>query len=1096
MNRILFYFILLQVFTSNNLQAEHLSSHLQFTARMSGNQEVPIVVSDAQGVGVFTLDDKKSTLYINVSLSNLSGPITGMHIHEAVAGENGPVVFNLGSYLVGNRAKGILKGITPEVITKLLNGRYYINVHTDLNPGGEIRGQIGLETDYRYTAFMLGINEVPEVTTDGRGMGIFHLNHSKTKVDFKVIFNGLSSDVTGAHIHNAASGANGPVIFDLDPFINGNTIEGSWDPGAHLDALQAGELYINVHTTNNPGGEIRSQISLLPGITFDASLSGEQENPMVITSGQGLAVITIWPELNEFEFYIQFDSMSGPVTGAHFHSAIPGMNGPVVIDLTEDISSDGNYISGTRILTPEIFNSLLNGELYLNLHTTNNPGGEIRGQVYKFAREGYTYELNGGQEVPPVTTTGVGAGMVSIDRDQTNAHYMLVVSDLNGNFSASHFHNGSPGVNGGVIYDITSSFNEFGGAYGYWDDSSTPTFDAGPLFRAHDVYVNVHTDTSPGGEIRGNIIRSSNLFDELPFDPGFSDDLMLKAILTGGNEVPPVTTDAVALASVFLEADKNSAKINITATGLSGPITGVHIHEADPGNNGPVIIPLNNVGNRVQMEINNIDPLSLVSLLNSGTYVNIHTDANPAGEIRGQLNLEQDITFVAFLTGAEEVPEVITDGIGLAVIHYTIGQLTIDIDAQLTGLSSDITGVHLHAGMPGENGPVIVDLGDLRDGNRLSGSLETSVDNLNELFSGNVYINVHTSNNPGGEIRGQMTIIPGITFDGWMSPMQEVPFVTSEASGLAVSTLYPGPGDLVLWMVTDGVSGPVSAAHLHQAPQQQNGGVVHDLTDDIAGNSIVHFGTINDEILSAFLTGEIYINAHTPAFPAGELRGQMYRRARDGYGFDLCKEQEPGTIEAPNATGSALVSIGRDHQSISIHVVTDGLTGDLAASHIHEAPIGSNGGVITDLTAFFTDGAMFVDGATTDTSLINRIRSGNTYINVHTDLHPGGEIRGQIVKEFLCDLTVAVDPLADIVSEVSLSPIPVFDELNVSIATHHTASLSFRIVDISGKSLSADTYDLTQGENMISLNTSSLLPGFYLLMITDGKATQAYKFVK
>lgn len=1090
------YLLILQVMTINLMHADHLSSHLLFSARLSGDQEVPAVASDGQGVGVFSMGEDKSSIFFNVSLNNLSGPITGFHIHEGVKGENGPVVFNLGTYLNGNLAKGVLHNISQEEMTTWLNGGYYINVHTDLNPGGEIRGQIGLETDHRYTALMDGTHEVPQVATDGIGLSIFHLNHSKTAVNFKIIFQGLSGDVTGAHIHNGVAGTNGPVIFDLGPFVQGNVIEGTWSPGADLAAFEAGELYVNIHTADNPGGEIRGQLILSPGLTFDATFSGESENPPVESDGRGLGIVTISPEFDVYEYYIQYDSLSGPVTGAHFHQAAPGLNGPVVIDLTDDISTEGNFISGTGSLTPEILNALLSGGYYINLHTDENPSGEIRGQVYKFAREGYTYELNGGQEVPPVTTTGAGAGMISIDRDQTNAHYMLVVSNLSSPFSAAHFHNGSPGTNGSVIYDITDSFNSFGGAYGYWDDQSAPPFDAGPLFRAHDVYVNVHTNTFPAGEIRGNIIRSSNLFNELPFDPGFSDDLILKAIMTGGNENPPVITDAVGLATVFFEADKNSAKINVTAHGLSGPITGAHIHEADPGNNGPVIIPLNNVGNRIQMEINNIDPLDLISLMNGSTYVNIHTDENPNGEIRGQLNLEQDISLVAYLNGEEEVPEVETDAVGLAVIHYTVGQLAISINAQVTGLSSEITGAHLHAGMPGENGPVILDLGEIRDGNRISGTMDATIENLNALFSGNVYINVHTADNPGGEIRGQLTYIPGITFDGWMSPMQEVPFVTSDASGLAFMTLYPGASDLVLWMLADGVSGPIAAAHLHQAAQQENGPVVHDLSDDITGNSIVHFGTIDDALLSDLLTGQIYINAHTAAFPGGELRGQLYRRARDGYGFDLCKEQEPGTIEAPDATGSGLVSIGRDHESISIHVVTDGLTGDLAASHIHEGPIGSNGGVITNLTDFFSDGAMFIDGAMTDTSLINRIRSGNTYINVHTDLHPGGEIRGQIVKDFLCELTTGIEPLTDIVVEVALSPVPVIDALNVTMELHHASSLTFQIVDISGKTLSAERVEMVRGDNLITLDASTLLPGFYVLMISDGKASQAYKFVK
>jgi Cu/Zn superoxide dismutase len=1096
MYRFLFTLVMFQVILIGLVRADHLSSHLQFSARMSGSQEVPAVTSDGQGVAVLTLDKNKTTIYFTVSVSNLSGAISGMHIHEAAAGSNGPVVFDLVPFLNGNRAKGSLKNVTPLIVSKLLNGDYYINVHTALNPGGEIRGQISLETDARYTALMSGDNEVPAVASDAKGLGVFQLTKSQASVKFKVLFHGLTSDLVGAHIHNAPAGENGPVVFDLEPFIFKNTIEGNWEPGAMLDALLAGQLYINIHTVNNPGGEIRGQLTLTSGITFDASFDGEQENPPVEGIGRGLGIVTIAPDLNTFDYYVLYDSLTGPVNGAHFHLAGPNVNGPVVIDISDDINEAGKFISGTQPLTLDDFNTLLSGGYYINLHTDDHPGGEIRGQVYRFAREGYVFELNGGQEVPAVTTTGVGAGLVSIDRDQTNAHYMLVVSGLTGNFTASHFHNAPPGVSGGVIYDIESSFNTFGGAYGYWEESSVPPFDAGPLFRDGDVYVNVHTDLFPGGEIRGNIIRASELFTELPFDPEFSDDLILRAVLVGEQENPPVTTDAIGIATVYFDSDRSSARVNISSTDLSGPITGVHIHEGDFGTNGPVLYPLANVGNRVQMEINDISPIDVISLMNSGTYVNIHTALNPAGEIRGQLQLDQDYTFLASLDGENEVPAVVTDGKGLALIHYTIGQLSIEINAQLTGLSSEITGAHLHRGSIDENGPVIVDLGEYLDGNRISGRLEVEADVLNEIFLGNVYINVHTSDNPGGEIRGQLGFIPGITFDGWMSGLQEVPFTNSAASGLAAATVYPSLTDVALWMVVDGVTGPVSAAHFHQAPIGTNGGVVHDLSGDIIGNTMFHIGTLDSDILSALLTGDIYINAHTAAYPGGELRGQLVRNARDGYGFDLCTEQEVGTIDAPDATGTGFASIGRNHDNISLYALTDGLTGDLTASHIHEAPVGVNGGVIVDLTPFYLDGVMIIDGATTDTSLINAVRSGNTYINVHTDLHPGGELRGQIVKDFLCQLETGIRPLEDIITEVSLSPVPVIDLLNVTMESQLSTSLQFSIADVAGQLISTEKFNLVSGTNNISLNTANLLPGFYVLVITDGDASSAYKFVK
>jgi hypothetical protein len=298
-------------------------------------------------------------------------------------------------------------------------------------------------------------------------------------------------------------------------------------------------------------------------------------------------------------------------------------------------------------------------------------------------------------------------------------------------------------------------------------------------------------------------------------------------------------------------------------------------------------------------------------------------------------------------------------------------------------------------------------------------------------------------------------------------------------------------------MVADQLSGPAGAAHLHNAPMLSNGGVVHDLSGSIVGNSILHLGVLDDGLLGEMLSGDLYINVHTAAFPGGELRGQLIRNARDGYGFDLCPEQEVGTVDAPGATGAGLVSIDREHKNLNISVVTDGLTGDLTSSHIHNAAIGVNGGVIADLTDFYVNNVMSISGAEVlDTAIIPAILSGDTYINVHTALHPAGEIRGQIVKDLLCELMVGVDPLADLINEIQLSPVPVIDQLKVDMNIVQAGQYNVSVIDITGRPLTYETYDFTQGDHHVVIGTDYLLPGFYSLVISNGEAAQAFKFVK
>src|SRR5688572_29155558 len=502
MNRKLLLLLLVFSGFCNSVFSNHTTSNLIFTAKMSGASEVPAVVTDGQGLAIITFNEDRSTLYFDVSLSNLTGPLTGIHIHEGEVGENGPVIYNLTSFLQGSRLKGSISGISRTSLAKFFSGDYYINAHTELNPGGEIRGQIFLEADQRFTARLTGDEEVPAVATDGKGLMIANLSHAGHLVDLHMVFAGLSSPVVGAHIHHAPAGTNGGVIFDLGPFIFGHLVIGTWDPTGYLDALRAGELYVNIHTVNNPGGEIRGQLLLEDGLLFDAVLNGDQEVPVIDTDARGVGLFNVSEDLSTLEYFVIFDSLSGDADQAHFHLGAEGRNGGVVIDLTDDI--DGNIIRGSTPLSFDIFNALLDGQIYINVHTEENPGGEIRGQVYALARQGYIFDMSGGQEVPAVTTSGTGLGMVSINGSQTNAHYMVHFSNLDGEFTSSHFHHGEPGVSGPVIHDVTGSFNEFGSADDYWITGFTDA--TARMIREGEVYLNVHSDLYPAGEIRGNLI--------------------------------------------------------------------------------------------------------------------------------------------------------------------------------------------------------------------------------------------------------------------------------------------------------------------------------------------------------------------------------------------------------------------------------------------------------------------------------------------------------------------------------------------------------------------------------------------------------------
>ena len=103
-----------------------------------------------------------------------------------------------------------------------------------------------------------GAQEVPPVSASGSGSGSFTIGEDGS-VTGSVTTTGVEG--TMAHIHMGARGTNGPVIV---PFTkDGNTY--SAPPGAKLNeaqmhAFKAGNLYVNVYTNRNKGGEVRGQL--------------------------------------------------------------------------------------------------------------------------------------------------------------------------------------------------------------------------------------------------------------------------------------------------------------------------------------------------------------------------------------------------------------------------------------------------------------------------------------------------------------------------------------------------------------------------------------------------------------------------------------------------------------------------------------------------------------------------------------------------------------------------------------------------------------------------------------------------------------------
>jgi CHRD domain len=234
-------------------------------------------------------------------------------------------------------------------------------------------------------------------------------------------------------------------------------------------------------------------------------------------------------------------------------------------------------------------------------------------------------------------------------------------------------------------------------------------------------------------------------------------------VLTAAQEVPmPIGNVAAARGTFTAIVTRSGSGATMTwqlsFTGLTGPAGAAHVHIAPPGQAGGVAVPL---CGPCQSPVNgtaNVDQAVVDALESGGAYVNVHTAANGAGEIRGQLAVTASARTA--LVARQEVPKPKGNA------NRARGALTATVTASgssgrmawrltFARLTGRALAAHVHIGARGKAGPVAIPLcGPCRSGVRGTATVPTRV--ITALETGRAYVNVHTRRNPGGEIRGQL----------------------------------------------------------------------------------------------------------------------------------------------------------------------------------------------------------------------------------------------------------------------------------------------------------------------------------------------------
>lgn len=801
---------------SLTLTLSHTQDTLAFQAILSGYQQsVPVPTTGNGQVEATLIGD---TLTVSGTFSGLTSAFNpnvagGAHIHLGLPGNNGGIIFPLKTTLNTDEKSGAFPADSNQFIVdsaqraQLTGQQLYVNIHTVRYAGGEIRGQLLAAADNYFIARPFGSNVPVPVASTGGGVLLFSLQGDQLSAVGSVanLMGGIDTTIAGgAHIHNGLAGQSGSIAFPLTfDFSDSTGRSASLRPGQRfsLDASQQQRLfdqgyYVNIHTTQVPSGEIRGQLLPLGSTLFRAYLTGASQPTQVLTRGGGMlslvyqdSTLTVTGSFSDLTSALQ-TSLNG---GLHIHGGMAGTNGGIVFPLSAETDS-ATSTSGTLNAGANTFKldsaqiaTLFSRGFYINVHSANFPGGELRGQILPQSNAFFQGVLNGMQQTTPVYSPGTGQlaleirGTTATLSGSFNNLSSTVMTSL---FGGAHLHIAALGANGPIATPIVPTLNSDSTGGIFAADPNTVSIRQGLIdtLMMRWVYANIHTANHAGGELRAQMVPESRAY--------------FLAFPSGGSATIPVTT--AGRGRMMGEYTGNKLILHGSFNQLSGKVNtaiagGAHLHAALAGSNGPIVYPLSmafaadSTGGLFPAAQNvfTISGSAFDTLAKRMIYLNIHTTYAGSGEIRGQLlpiaqaYLETNLS----AKNASQLNPSNASGKVILELNGSNGTVSGSFNNLTSPLAVNIAGgAHIHDAPLAQNGPIAIPLRATLAPDALSGvfpsdsnkTTSIAADVLENVLAGNSYVNIHSLEFPSGEIRGQLLPILNqapATVPGFLVPM-------------------------------------------------------------------------------------------------------------------------------------------------------------------------------------------------------------------------------------------------------------------------------------------------------------------------------------
>ena len=254
-------------------------------------------------------------------------------------------------------------------------------------------------------------------------------------------------------------------------------------------------------------------------VEFRATINAAQEVPTSSAAATGAAIMIYDVAANTFDLIIRISDFPNPLAASHLHEGAVGANGAVATNLGGEAvyTRSGNTLTATfrGVTHGGTKLTLLQNGAYLNFHSGAFPGGEVRGQLIAQPKR-LVASINVAQEraafpAATITSDAFGAAVISYDPGTNRVNLRVSLYNYQNTLTASHVHEGGPGVSGPVATGLGA-----GTVAGYVREGNAITGTFLNLAYAGDpvklltggAYLNFHSNVYGSGEIRGQVLAS------------------------------------------------------------------------------------------------------------------------------------------------------------------------------------------------------------------------------------------------------------------------------------------------------------------------------------------------------------------------------------------------------------------------------------------------------------------------------------------------------------------------------------------------------------------------------------------------------------